>query len=261
MNTSAITWAAAQAGEADWKFLGGLTPEDEKKIEIAYAEWRARLAAGEKRPKVDWKAIVLPEPVPVEAAPAQAVPVAAVEAAPAVPNEPAAPDDPIPTADDDADPDVAEAVERVEEILGEEHTEEYISLDDFNFEPSEAEMKAMEASIEAESEKTVAEPSEDAVPEDGMKAASGDSVDVMPEEDAMPEDDVAVPIEQRIAKLSKDADPAVYAELLSALAGDVDIAKSVTEAVMRDQTRRHRGTAAQRQFLTWLSTKGGEDRE
>lgn len=239
MNTSALTWAAAQAGETDWKFLGRITVEDEKKIEIAYAEWRARVAAGEKRPKIDWKAVVLPEPM--EAVPAQAA--VAVEPAPTE-------TEPVPA--DDADPDVAEAVERVEEILGEEHTEEYISLDDFNFEPSEAELKAVEAVISTEEDE--AENSVDAASEDSVEAAPEDSMGAASENDV-------VPIEQRIAKLSKDADPGVYADLLVALTGDIDTAKSVTEAVMRDQTRRHRGTAAQRQFLAWLSTKGGVERE
>ena len=61
-----------------------------------------------------------------------------------------------------------------------------------------------------------------------------------------------VPIEQRIDKLPKDAPPALYEELFSSMAGDVDTLKAVTEATIRDHTRRHRGTAAQRAFLSWL---------
>lgn len=61
-----------------------------------------------------------------------------------------------------------------------------------------------------------------------------------------------VPIEQRIDKLPKDAPPALYEELFSSMAGDVDTLKAVTEATIRDHTSRHRGTAAQRAFLSWL---------
>ena len=63
------------------------------------------------------------------------------------------------------------------------------------------------------------------------------------------------PIEQRISKLPKEASTALYRALLAALANDMEMAKAVTEAVIRDHTRRHRGTAAQRAFLAWLEKR------
>ena len=62
-----------------------------------------------------------------------------------------------------------------------------------------------------------------------------------------------LPIEQRISKLPKDASPAIYEEMLSIFGGDLETAKAVTEAVIHNHTRRHRGTAAQRAFLMWLN--------
>ena len=131
----------------------------------------------------------------------------------------------------DGDPDVIDAVEQI--LAAEAEEPEYISLDDFNLEPSEAEMREMEKALKAE---TVAYAS---VEETGalnttISAESGETV------------------EQRISKLGKDATSSNFAALLDALGNDVDMAKAVTEAVIKDHTKRHRGTAPQRAFLNWL---------
>jgi len=306
MSISALTWAAAQDNIAVYELIRGLSPTDEARIEAAYAEWRRRAAAGERRHKVDWRLFPLLDE-PVSAAPVSAEDAIdadeAAEAAEAM----------------ETDPDVAYAMEQ---ILSVEETEpEYISLDDFNLEPSEAEMREMEkalgATLKAEAEDAVqhipdeekAEEAEaEAVPvqhipegeeadEEAEPASAGEdepehtevatspekaeveavaageaeadevapAVDapVPAEEEAAPAlteakaEPVAVaaddaPIEQRISKLGKDATQSAYANLLSALGNDVSMAKAVTEAVIRDHTRRHRGTAAQRAFLAWL---------
>ena len=258
-STSALTWAAARSGEPDWKFLGSLTPTDHAKIEIAYQEWRRRVAAGEKRPQVDWRTVEVPEPE------------AKVVAAEAVPAAPLTVDH---TGDEDAatapwedEPDVADAVAQMEDILSEPvPAPEYVSLDDFNFEPSDAEMKAMLQSAGSdlvdveqteESESDTEEATVDA-PEAAMDALEEDN---QSDTEAATEDapeatvDDAIPIEQRISNLPKDANAATYEAILAALGNDVAIAKDVVAAVIRDHTRRHRGTAAQRQFLQFLENK------
>ena len=101
--------------------------------------------------------------------------------------------------------------------------------------------------------KPAAEPAVPTVIDDAAPAVTDDEPVIAPEEENAPEQ--ALPIEQRISKLGKDATPSVYAELLTALANDVGMAKDVTEAVIRDHTKRHRGTAAQRLFLAWLNEK------
>ena len=68
---AALTWAAAQDRVSVYELLRGLTPTDERRIEAAYAEWRRRAAAGERRHKVDWRTYPLPDE-PVPAAPAAA---------------------------------------------------------------------------------------------------------------------------------------------------------------------------------------------
>ena len=254
-STSALTWAAARSGEPDWKFLGSLTPTDHAKIEIAYQEWRARIAAGEKRPQIDWRAVEVPEP---EAK------VVAAEAVPAVPLtvDHTEAEDVAPWEDE---PDVADAVAQMEDILSEPVLDpDYVSLDDFNLEPSEDEMKAMLQSAGSdlvdveqteESESDTEEATVDA-PEAAMDALEEDN---QPDTEAAvdaPETAVdAIPIEQRISRLPKDADETTYKSLLTALGNDVAIAKDVVSAVIRDHTRRHRGTAAQRQFLQFLENK------
>ena len=44
---SALTWAAAQDRISVYELMRGLSPADERRIEVAYAEWRRRAAAGE----------------------------------------------------------------------------------------------------------------------------------------------------------------------------------------------------------------------
>ena len=58
---AALTWAAAQDRIPVHELIRGLTPTDELRIEAAYAEWRRRAAAGEKRPKVDWHSYPVPD--------------------------------------------------------------------------------------------------------------------------------------------------------------------------------------------------------
>ena len=88
LSTSALTWAAAQEGEADWKFLSRLTEEDKQKISLAYAQWRQRVADGEKRPRVDWRSIALPE---TPDAPSEKASAVETPAQPAAKGEDAAP--------------------------------------------------------------------------------------------------------------------------------------------------------------------------
>lgn len=73
-----------------------------------------------------------------------------------------------------------------------------------------------------------------------------------PEQKSEKEEEMAVPIEQRIDKLPKDATPALHEDILSSMAGDVEALKAVTETVIKDHTRRHRSRTAQRAFLAWL---------
>jgi len=164
--------------------------------------------------------------------------------------------------EDSIDPDVADAVEQILAV-GEP---EYISLDDFNLEPSEAEMKAMEkamaddlTSAGKEEEQTEVEVLEETLPAEVEEAiltdveeTAGTPEEAGPAEDGRSEE---APIEQRISKLGKDATVALYESILSTMAGDVDTLKAVTEAVIKDHTRRHRGTAAQRAFLAWLNER------
>lgn len=217
LSTSALTWAAAQAHIQIWELTGMLTPADEARIEAAYREWRRRAAAGERRHKVDWRSFPVPEAVEA------AAPEATAPASPSIPKEDgAAPWD---------SPDDAAIAEVVENILSEAPAEpDYISLDDFNLEPSEEEMKVMAQTLREE----------EAMEEEA-------SVEAIP--------DVGMPVERRISKLAREADPEVYGRILADLGNDVETARAVVEAVMRDHTRRHRGTAAQRAFLDWLNER------
>lgn len=262
LSTSALTWAAAQERVPIYELLRGLSPTDEMRIEAAYAEWRRRAAAGERRHKVDWRSFPLsaeqeaevvtavPEPAPIPA-PASIEDVEADESADDAPWE------------ENDDPDVADAVA---EILAVETSEpEYVSLDDFNLEPSDAEMKAMEKamaddlpSAEEEEEQAEAEVVEETLSTEVEEAVPADVEEVVEmSEEAPPTENeqVDAPIEQRISKLGKDAAPSVYENILAGMAGDVDALKAVTEAVIKDHTKRHRGTAPQRAFLTWLDDR------
>ena len=265
LSTSALTWAAAQERVPIYELLRGLSPTDEAKIEAAYAEWRRRAAAGERRHKVDWRSFPLsaeqeaevvtavPEPAPIPA-PASIEDVEADEA-----DESA---DDAPWEEND-DPDVADAVA---EILAVETSEpEYVSLDDFNLEPSDAEMKAMKkamaddlTSAGEEEEQTEVEVLEETLPTEVEEAVPADVEEVVETSEEAPpteNEQVDAPIEQRISKLGKDAAPSVYENILAGMAGDVDALKAVTEAVIKDHTKRHRGTAPQRAFLTWLNER------
>lgn len=264
LSTSALTWAAAQENKPVYELLRSLSATDERRIEAAYAEWRRRAAAGERRHKVDWRTFPLPdaevvateqEPVSTLAAPAPA----SIEDTEADEVEA---DKLTEVNEDSIDPDVADAVEQILAV-GEP---EYISLDDFNLEPSEAEMKAMEkamaddlTSAGKEEEQTEVEVLEETLPAEVEEAiltdveeTAGTPEEAGPAEDGRSEE---APIEQRISKLGKDATVALYESILSTMAGDVDTLKAVTEAVIKDHTRRHRGTAAQRAFLAWLNER------
>lgn len=318
LSTSALTWAAAQLNIPMWELIRSLNPTDETRIETAYAEWRRRAAAGERRHKVDWRtypvadiisgkgepedvklpatdvASVLDRPIPAE--PVQIVETSEAEKSVPTVEENGAEESDAPWDEAEAnnaeesdipwdERDAAEdaAIEQVEEILSEESSdEEYISLADFNLEPSEAEMREMHALIRKDEPEDLAEPAPPAVAEVektevdvaepvhtdvAPPAAAKDKhseaavstaaeVEAVAEEKAMAKVEAmttdAVPIEQRISRLPKDATSTTFEGLLAALANDVEIAKAVTEAVIRDHTKRHRGTAAQRAFLAWL---------
>lgn len=263
LSTSALTWAAAQERKPVYELIRSLSSTDEARIEAAYSEWRRRASAGERRHKVDWRTFPLPEDEIVAAEqepvspPAEAIPT----------SDPA--DEPAPASIEDveadeaeemaADPDVADAVEQILAV-GEP---EYISLDDFNLEPSEAEMKAMERDLasdlsSAEEEREPFSVTEEAVEEttrveeERIETATEAEEAAPPSEDRQSEE---APIEQRISKLGKDATEALYESILTRMAGDVDTLKAVVESVIRDHTRRHRGTAAQRAFLAWLNER------
>ena len=62
-------------------------------------------------------------------------------------------------------------------------------------------------------------------------------------------------VKLRISRLGKDATSSVYEDLLVTLASDIEVAKAVTGAVIKDHTRRHKGTAPQRAFLAWLENQ------
>ena len=285
LSTSALTWAAAQDHIPVWELIRSLSPTDEARIEAAYAEWRRRAAAGEHRHKVDWHSYPVPDISPEDVKPAaEAVSAVVDKHVPETVSEPATADEseqaeseptqPEPQAAETA-PDIEEVVE---EIMAVEDPE-YISLDDFNLEPSEAEMKAMESALGAElkeaaapaEEETVSSEAEEAehtveecIPDvvepipDAVESLPG-AVEPIPDTgepvEAEESAEQPLPIEQRISKLKKDATPSIYEDLLALLVGDIDTAKAVTEAVIKDHTRRHRGTAAQRQFLAWLNEK------
>lgn len=263
---AALTWAAAQDRVSVYELLRGLTPTDERRIEAAYAEWRWRAMAGERRHKVDWRTYPLPdEHVPSVEAEAVAHVSSLVPAEDAGAAEDTRDAEPIPTEGEsvvaeeaieavETDPDVAYVMEQIMAV--EEIEPEYISLDDFNLEPSEAEMREIDALIR---EETVSEAAEDAAPASAESVppavAEGEHTEPVPTEKAEAVAADAVPIEQRISKLGKDATMPVYEDLLSTLGGDAEMAKAVTEAVIRDHTKRHKGTAVQRAFLAWLNER------
>ena len=275
---AALTWAAAQDRVSVYELLRGLTPTDERRIEAAYAEWRWRAMAGERWHKVDWRTYPLPdEHVPSVEAEAVAPVSSLVPAEDAGAAEDTRDAEPIPTEGEsvvaeeaieavETDPDVAYVMEQIMAV--EEIEPEYISLDNFNLEPSEAEMREMDALIR---EEALAEAAEDAVPASAEIAlpvvAEAEHAEPVPAEKAEVEAVAApapagvalvantAPIEQRISKLPKDATSSAFEGLLATLDRDVNIAKAVTEAVIRDHTRRHRGTAAQRAFLALLEKR------
>ena len=237
---AALTWAAAQDRIPVHELIRGLTPTDGRRIEAAYAEWRRRAAAGERRHKVDWHTYPVQD-IPPEEAPTAAKDVVTV-AIPVARTEDDEQDD------EQADPDVADAMEQILAVEAEEP--EYISLADFNLEPSEVEMRKMDALIRKEEAETA---STEVVPTSVAEAEGNHTAEKAEAEPA--------PIEQRISKLGKDASPAAYAELLTAFVGDVEKAKAVTEAVIKDHTRRHRGTASQKALLVWLEKMSIEGRK
>ena len=271
LSTAALTWAAAQENKPVYELLRSLSATDERRIEAAYAEWRRRAAAGERRHKVDWRTFPLSaeqeaETVTAEqepaSPPAEAIPTSAPVDADAEADEDAEADavsaDDAPWEETD-DSDIADAIEQIMAV----EEPEYISLDDFNLEPSEAEMKAMERDLasdlsSAEEEREPFSVTEEAVEEttrveeERIETATEAEEAAPPSEDRQSEE---APIELRISKLGKDATVALYESILSAMAGDVDTLKTVVESVIRDHTRRHRGTAAQRAFLAWLEER------
>lgn len=251
LSTSALTWAAAQLNVPVYELIRSLSATDERRIEAAYAEWRRRAVAGERRHKVDWRthplsadqeaevvtAVQEPVPVPIHANEPILASIEDVEA-----DEIGEPDQAADEApwEEAADPDVADAVEQIMAV----EEPEYISLDDFNLEPSEAEMKAMEKTLasdlssteeeqdlfgEAEGEVVAAEEekvpigevaeeivptevSEEAPPakDEQIETIPATEAEEAPEEVPSTEDErgeeaAETPIELRISKLPKDA--------------------------------------------------------
>ena len=162
------------------------------------------------------------------------------------------------------------AIEALTEILEEEQIDgDYISLDDFNLEPSEAEMHALEEAIKTDellaedvgrettdtgrcTDKEEAADAGKAVGETADNAAA-DAEKPTEREAAVAAVDETVKL--RISRLGKDATSSVYEDLLVTLASDIEVAKAVTGAVIKDHTRRHKGTAPQRAFLAWLENQ------
>jgi hypothetical protein len=62
-------------------------------------------------------------------------------------------------------------------------------------------------------------------------------------------------VKLRISRLGKDVSTSVYEDLLVSFASNREVAKAVTEAVIKDHTKRHKGTAPQRAFLAWLENR------
>ena len=134
---------------------------------------------------------------------------------------------------------------------------EYISLDDFNLEPSEAEMQALEEAIKAD-ELLTEDVSEDG--EDVADAGETADDDTSQAEAVVAEArEVAAAVDEtvklRISRLRKDVSTSVYEDLLVSFASNIEVAKAVTEAVIKDHTKRHKGTAPQRAFLAWLENR------
>ena len=165
-------------------------------------------------------------------------------------------------ADEEAD---QAAIEAVTEILEEEQFDgDYISIDDFNLEPSEAEMWALEKALKADELLTedVSEDGEDAADGGEAEAAADETTDAgetitEAREAAVTELVAAVDetVKLRISRLGKEVPTSVYEDLLVSLASDIEVAKAVTEAVVKDHTKRHKGTAPQRAFLAWLENR------
>ena len=158
------------------------------------------------------------------------------------------------------------AIEALTEILEEEQLDgDYISLDDFNLEPSEAEMQALEEAIK-EDELLTEDVGEDAA-DAGEATDAGETADddasqaeaVVAEarEAAITELIAAVDetVKLRISRLRKDVPTSVFEDLLVSFASNIEVAKAVTEAVIKDHTKRHKGTAPQRAFLAWLENR------
>ena len=129
---------------------------------------------------------------------------------------------------------------------------------------SVAEEMDQEALEEAEAlQKTLAEIDSIPVEEDAVvpeeveeeieESIESSGAEEMPEVPAIEAEEPAGPvdIDARISGLPKAAEPALYEDLLTRI-GDVAAAIEAAKAKIADNTRRHRGTAAQRAFLAWL---------
>lgn len=231
-----FSWAATRSGKGLGDSIASLTPEREEEWLRAYNEW-----AAEKSLKTVFVPVIKPTPKPTPRPSAEEQ------------------DELVELMESVADRLDQEAQEEAEELKQTLQEIDSIDVDEavpVEIIPAEDDEAFDEHTGEFAAEpvpKPAAEPAVPTVIDDAAPAVTDDEPVIAPEEENAPEQ--ALPIEQRISKLGKDATPSVYAELLTALANDVGMAKDVTEAVIRDHTKRHRGTAAQRLFLAWLNEK------
>ena len=221
LSIPALNWAAVRSGLGLGDFMASLTPEKEESILAAYNDWRKSKGL-----------------------------------------KPEGPVSPIVTVAQEEGPkdDLSVMMEAVAEEIEEEEAAEAAEIAHTIEEIDAIDVPADDTPIPEEVEEQIIIADDDAAPPTVIDAVhvsddhtGGQAADAAtPEQTYETVEEKAVPIEQRIDKLPKDATPPLYEDILASMAGDVDMLKSVTETVIKDHTRRHRGTAAQRQFLSWL---------
>ena len=242
LSTNAYNWAMLRSGLSMGDFSASLTPEREEELFNAYNEWRRGRGLPEEKP-IETPPPPEPrkKPTPraasnndigsmVKGAAIDDLSAMFTQVAAEVEEEEAEEAALVQNALDGAD-EIVEETEPVPEEI-EEEIEEY--------EPVEADEPENDAPEVAAAPEVVTTP---AVADEPVAAAPDAPVDT---ESAAQSVDFAT----IIRSLPKDPDPALYSRIKDQYGEDT---LPMTQAALKEATAKHRGTAAIRAFIAWLS--------
>lgn len=268
LSIPALNWAAVRSGLGLGDFMASLTPEREEEILVAYNAWKKSkglkpedpvspifTVAHENQPEDDLSAMIeaVAEEIEEEEAAEIANTMAEIEAIDVPDDDAPIPEEfigveakPVPddqTSGDAAEPNPTLTVD--ERAASDAATPTAASITNEHMD-SDTAMPVLDESADSDAATPV-------VDEHVGGEAATPAAETKTKE--------AISIEQRISKLPKTPDAALYEELLASMGGDVDTLKAITKAVLEDNARRHRSRVAQRQFLVWQEERNSSQPE